>query len=766
VPDAGTFAGKSAFGSTPAGTKFYLTQMDFGSGPNLIRVPAMAARSMGDQERCILYSRADGSLRIQLASLLWISFLADLGLLMLTANPGDAVAIRFSSDGAGQGWEVLTPEGWKRVYYTVNNPSPILSINGEAGVPDVFAPVAITPSLEAIRSAKNGAGADLRWVALQDENLDGIDFTGADFSNGNLEGATFANATLTGAKFIQASLARMRCDGATLDRAVMTGAGLDGTSWGSPKSAVGIVLTGCSARDAVLGGQGKPLSCTDANLARGDFRGANLKGLVLTNAEASGAILAGCQLDGATLDGAKLTGAIAVGATLTGASLRGVNAQGANFAHADLSGADLTRAKMGAKAWLFNIAASFAKDLDEKRFVQPALMEAFREQGVVLPPSASVEIIMKGQRWQITDPAGPYLLSMNAAGQIDVFWASPDLRPATLRRAVCRGTRAPGASLSGADLRGVEWYSKPATLDHADLESAALAGSLLVQTDFTQAYLAGADLSGCVLVQASFRGCLLAPGENRRAFSLEGSLLQEADFSEATLVSALLTDAAASLARGVPLFRLPLAAKPNLTTQGLPALAPDFQKAGYPLGTGATISKLKSWFLDNSKDPNTSAPRSYRVRLIGITLQVYDGGTGQRLFPLDESYEEYLARATASQELVAAFGRASYSLHPGAPISLEDYWQIEVGANAAAGRAVFYPTLRVFAGTADLPVYASVKLLLRDWPQYATGLAFSATAALEKALNPASLGPSGFPRAWVDSGLMDWDAFMTIRTRS
>jgi hypothetical protein len=59
-------------------------------------------------------------------------------------------------------------------------------------------------------------------------------------------------------------------------------------------------------------------------------------------------------------------------------------------------------------------------------------------------------------------------------------------------------------------------------------------------------------------------------------------------------------------------------------------------------------------------------------------------------------------------------------------------------------------------------VYASVQLLLRDWPQYASGLAFSATTAIERALNPASLGPSGYPKSWVHDGLIDLEAFMTV----
>jgi uncharacterized protein YjbI with pentapeptide repeats len=547
------------------------------------------------------------------------------------------------------------------------------------------APVVITRSLDEIRQTHDGRGANLQFVDLTDEDLAGVDFSGADLSSATADRARFTDCTLMEAKFVEASLRGMSCDGASLDRADMTRAKLEDTSWGSPKKAPGVVLTGCFARGATLGGQSSPLDCSGVNLAVGDFRDANLSGLLLNKAEAGGAILAGCKLDKAVLDDAKLVGAIAVGASFQGASLRNVDAQAASFVRANFSGADLTRARMGAKAWLFDLGPEFAKELDSHHYVQPNLVAAFKQKGVELSPSDEVEVVTQGKRWIIRDAAGPYVLALNAANRIDVIWASPDLRPAILRGAICRGARASGASLAGADLRGVQWYSQPATLDHADLESAALSGSLLVQTDFTQSYLAGADLSDCVLVQASFKGCLLGSGENRRPFSLEGSMLQGADFTSATLAGALLTDAGVALVRGVPLFRLPSSAEQYLNAQDPAKLAPDFQAAGYPLGTGATISKSHFWLLDNRSDPTPGIPRWYRVRPARGNLQVFDGDTGKSLFPLDSSYEPYLSRPTASPELVAAFARAGYSLYADAPISVDGYWEIQVGRNA--GRA-------------------------------------------------------------------------------
>jgi hypothetical protein len=42
-------------------------------------------------------------------------------------------------------------------------------------------------------------------------------------------------------------------------------------------------------------------------------------------------------------------------------------------------------------------------------------------------------------------------------------------------------------------------------------------------------------------------------------------------------------------------------------------------------------------------------------------------------------------------------------------------------------------------------------------------VAFSPTAAIDRAANAATLGPSGYPKSWVDDGLIDWEAFMTVR---
>ncbi|HEX8745428.1 MAG TPA: pentapeptide repeat-containing protein [Thermoleophilaceae bacterium] len=744
----GRFAGKVAFGSTTGGR--YVTAWTPKSGIELPagieadkpQFPGMAATEVTAGERCILYAQGDGTLRMQLGNLLWVGFREDVGWLLLTPDRAQAVPIVLGGNPPGRQMQVKTTTGLATVVYTVGTLTPVLTVNPSDTTLDTFAPLQVTPSLDAIVRSKSAPGADFSDAVLSGD-LSGVDLTGADLS--------------------RATLSAVTCDGAVLDRARLSGATLDDLAWGRPKSAKEIVLTGCSARRATLGGERTPgLNCSGANLGTGDFTGADLRNLVLSGAQAGGAILAGAHLDGAQLDGATLTGAIAIGTTLRGASLQGVRAQGGSFARADLSSADLTRAQLGSNAYLFSLAATFADELDSRPYPQPGLVAACAAKGVKLSDQDPVTVVRKGARWEIADAAGTYVLAMNAAKSIDVFLGGQP--PATLTGAICQGTKAPGASLAGVDLRGVQWHAAPATLDHADLGGAVLAGSLLTGTDFTQAYLSGADLSGCVLIQARFGRCAVGPGASGTAFSLERSLLHGANFGDATLQGALLVDAVVATTEGAPLFALPLADQQYLTAQGLATLAPKFEARGHALGRAPAVSAVKLWLLDNSADSSASAPRLYRVQPATNALRVFDGKSGLYLFQMPSANARLLSGPTAPAGLVTAFSQASqgaYTLATGAPITGQSYWELRASADAPQVKAASYPTMRVYAGAARLQVYGCLVALLRDWPQYPNGLAFGPTQALDTALDTASLGPSAQPRSLVAQGVVDWTTFMT-----
>jgi uncharacterized protein YjbI with pentapeptide repeats len=766
---ATVFAGKTAFASVGMAVPAYLAVLarkDGGKGPTLY-FPALLGSGQPGEFACLLYAAADGTLRIQLPNLMWIAHDVTLGNLYLTVDLAQAAVVTLSGAPAGRGWQIASNAGPLTVGYYPDTTPPVLTTNSAEGFQPAFEPTVVTPSAADIVKAGACPGADLANAVLDGLSLAGADLTRANFTGASVICGDLSGCTLTSAAFQGATLTGVGFAGAVLDRADMTRALLGAPSWGAPVSAKGLILTQCRAVGAVLGGQAQPLDCTGATLSGGDFTGAKLRGLILSKATAAGAILAGADLTSAVLDGADLSNIVATGAILRKASLKNVRGSNAVLIRADLSGADLSQASLGAKTFLFQISSSFATDLGGNAYPTKALIAAFAQSGVKLSPGAPITVLAPQARWEIGDPLGPYLLIQVTAG-IDVFLAAPDLTPAVLRGATCLGTKAPGAGLSGADLRGVCWYGTGATLDHADLENACLAGSLLASTDFTQAFLSGADFSNAVLVQAIFRDCRIGTGSASQPFSLEGAQIQGGNFTNANLRGALLVDAGVSLPlpEGVPLFVLPGTDAQYLTPAGIATLAPAFTEAGYPLGTSPTVSLVSAWRIDNSSDPISSDPTSYFVRSTGGQLQVFDGVSNCYYFPLSGSFVGQLGAAKPSQALINAFAASNYGLVASATIASSPYWAIQAGADAMPAGSFGYSRFTVVATCATLTVYGSTLLLLRDWPQYPDGLAFAATAELKSALNPGCLGPSGAPMSWVAAGRQSWTQFLTAVTRA
>src|SRR5262249_31291872 len=156
--------------------------------------------------------------------LLWISLNEELGWLTLTSDLSQAAAFVLGGDLVGQSWQVHTPHGLADVVYSVGNPSPLLTINGD-GL-SKFAVTTITPSLDAIRSVGDASRGDFRSVSLAGQSLAGIKLGQADFTGGDLTGTVFTRATLTQAIFRQATLAGAIFDQALVDQADFTQASL------------------------------------------------------------------------------------------------------------------------------------------------------------------------------------------------------------------------------------------------------------------------------------------------------------------------------------------------------------------------------------------------------------------------------------------------------------------------------------------------------------------------------------------------------------
>ena len=755
------FAGKSTFASTGPGVTRYLTASTWRQGPSPVSLPAMAVTTVGAAERCLLYRPSDGSFRVQLGSGSWIGLREDLGWLILVDEEAAAVPLLLAGAPAGLTWRARTSDGrLVAVSYTTDDPDPLLTINGE-GTP-TFAPRVVTPSLASVIAAHGCPGGDLAGVDLAGVQLTGLDLTGADLSRADLTGTQFTDTVTVRTLFHGATLSGATFNGADLSQADFTGASLDGLAWGRPKRAANIVLTGCSARDAHLGGD-QPLDCSGASLATGDFTRANLSHCDLTGADLSGATLRDAVLDHGILDGARLRDLIAPGASLRHASLRGSDAQGADLAHADLSFGDLTRIRMGSRAYLFSVAATFAPELDAAHYAPADLVAEFRRLGVTITDQDLVSTEIPGRRWTIQDSNGQFRLQLAPGGQVDVFVAGKDLAPACLAGAICQATVGTRASLAGADLRRISWQGSGATLDHADLSGASMVGGMLAQIDLTQAYLDGADLSDTVLVQAMVRGCLVHAGADGRAPSLDRALLMGADFSGSTLAAVTLVDAGVAVPAGVPLFTLPLGSAQHLTPTGLAQLAPTFAAAGHPLGSTPGLGSDGSWQLDNSACTDPTAPVAYRIVQSGETLYVSDAEQAQTpLFTLSTTETVWLDQPAAGEDLVQDFGQNSYTLALRAPITADRWWLITPASDAPFVGPAAYPRLRVDREDHVLGVYGTVLVLLRDWRSLAPdGLAFQQTIALDRALDERSIGPGGLPKAAATRGAVSWKEFWT-----
>ncbi|URZ99515.1 pentapeptide repeat-containing protein [Streptomyces lydicamycinicus] len=762
----GQFAGKLLFASTGSDSAVYLTVFEVkGSGGKRIPVPGMAAKQATSAERTTLYRGGDGDTRIQLAGRWWIRADEGTGWLMLTEDGHDAAAFVLSGPVTGTTWKVRTAEeGTQAVTYSVDPLAPLLTTTDDA--PGVFAPQIVTAGLQEIQRTKSAAEADLRQVFLGGADLSGVDLGKADLTSSDLTGANLSSATLSHATLASTTLTGTRCDGTLLDDADLTGAMLEAVSWPTLRSAARVILAQSHARGAALGsaagsGPGPApggrhlLDCTGANLSGADLRSATLASCDLTGAHLSGTLISNARLAGSVLDKADLSEVVAVGADLSKASLRDVNGPGANLTHADLSGADLSNAQLGAKAFLFTLDSVTAQQLDDAKYAPDAVVTAFAKHGITISPHDEVVCVLKGARWRIEN----YTLRLHDGGSgIDVL--TDQVRPAVLRGAVCEGTQATAANLAGADLHGIRWFGTGATVDHVDFDGAVLTGGYLQGIRLTQSYLSGTDLSDCVLIQAQLPSCHATPGDGQRPFSLAGALLHGADFRDTTLRSALLVDAAVATSRGVPLFTLPETAQACLDAGDLHALAEAFTKVGQPLGDDADTRKVQARLLDNSKDPNQAAPRIYRVTILPTELRVFDDSTARFLFKLPAADAKYLNAPIAGSELIAAFRQQNHTLAAGAPISAENYWEINTGTVAVQPRQAAYPTMRVFTGSGGLPVYGCVLVRLRDHPQQPE-VAFAATVALDTALDADSIGPSGYARSQVDAGLLTWEEFLT-----
>jgi uncharacterized protein YjbI with pentapeptide repeats len=141
----------------------------------------------------------------------------------------------------------------------------------------------------------------------------GMNITGRDFRNREIDVGIFTNAVAKGADF----------SGATLDQLVFTGADLSGAQF--------------------QGAQMLETDLSDTILIGADFSEANLSASIFDNADLRGADFTSANLTGVDLTQTKsLTATRFDKAKLVGANLNGTDLTGSQFSQANLNGADLT----------------------------------------------------------------------------------------------------------------------------------------------------------------------------------------------------------------------------------------------------------------------------------------------------------------------------------------------------------------------------------------------------------------------------------------
>ena len=278
---------------------------------------------------------------------------------------------------------------------------------------------------------------------------------------------------------------------------------------------------------------GTPIWCQYAKplpLQGRAFRHANLQKAVLCgvdlSVDLSDADLSMARLHGADLRNTKLQGVKLRGIKLQGADLREAELQGADLRGAELQGADLR----GAKLQVADL--SWAK-------LQGADLHATKLQGADLYATK-----LQGARLRGTDLQGAYLYWAKLQGAY-LYWAK--LQGAYLREAKLQGAYLHQAELQGADLRGAD-------LQGADLRRAYLAGSYLSDANLNLADLRDVDFESRPDQEKLQKAIAIIKSTNqqeRRDQALK--LLKRAETEEAIIAPSSIEDAIFS--EGSALYR-------------------------------------------------------------------------------------------------------------------------------------------------------------------------------------------------------------------
>jgi uncharacterized protein YjbI with pentapeptide repeats/uncharacterized RDD family membrane protein YckC len=212
--------------------------------------------------------------------------------------------------------------------------------------------------------------ADLSQVEMKQANLTDANLSRVVMNRSDLSRATLNRANLSNTRLIDANLSSTQLVGADLTAAVLENASLTGADLSAAKLNEANLYGARLGRVTAIGTQ-----LSYANLTKTDWQGSDLSGVYLDRANLSNANLSATRLTGAILRSAQLENANLQNADLSHADLQGANLAGADFQGAILAPtkqdpADQfvqTPAQGSQSALVQGVDFSQAKNLDPKQ---------------------------------------------------------------------------------------------------------------------------------------------------------------------------------------------------------------------------------------------------------------------------------------------------------------------------------------------------------------------------------------------------------------
>ncbi len=209
---------------------------------------------------------------------------------------------------------------------------------GQHGSPDLFA---------ADLANKKLRNVDLSGANLEKADLSGSDLTGAILIKANLSGADFTGTILKEVTALRSKWREAWLEDAELDGGDFTQADFTEAVFKQVSASDAIFRNAKLSRIEASGVVMERVELDDARLKEADLSDAHLTGATLVEATLTGAKLARAHLEGVDFARAKIAGADLQGADLTGARLVGCDLTEADLSNADMSRADCSRADLG-----------------------------------------------------------------------------------------------------------------------------------------------------------------------------------------------------------------------------------------------------------------------------------------------------------------------------------------------------------------------------------------------------------------------------------